>query len=91
MIASFLLIGEGSELEKIKSIVEDEKIDNKVLFPGKYQFDELYAGMPLLQDFVLPSLSKLWCCCNEALVFGLSVFCSKYAGASSLIGHQITV
>lgn len=82
----FLLIGEGSELEKIKSIVEDEKIDNKVLFPGKYQFDELYAWYASSSGFVLPSLSETFgAVVNEALVFGLSVFCSKYAGASSLI------
>ena len=55
----FLLIGEGSELEKIKSIVEDEKIDNKVLFPGKYQFDELYAWYASSSDLYFPVYQKL--------------------------------
>lgn len=82
----FILVGEGSEFENLKSIVSDEKLVDKVLFPGKFQFEELYAWYLTSSGFVLPSLSETFgAVVNEALIFGLKVFCSKYAGASSLI------
>lgn len=85
----FLLVGEGKELEKLKSIVVEEKLDKKVVFPGKYQFDELYAWYVLSSGFVLPSLSETFgAVVNEALIFGLNVLCSQYAGASSLINSH---
>lgn len=82
----FLLVGEGREFENLKSIVFEEKLDDRVLFPGKFQFDELYAWYISSSGFVLPSLSETFgAVVNEALIFGLNVLCSKFAGASSLI------
>lgn len=82
----FLLVGEGREYDKLKSIVIEEKLEEKVVFPGKFQFEELYAWYTSASGFVLPSLSETFgAVVNEALIFGLSVLCSKYAGASSLI------
>jgi len=82
----FIIVGEGSESENLKSIVIDEKLVDKVLFPGKFQFEKLYAWYLTSSGFVLPSLSETFgAVVNEALIFGLTVLCSKYAGASSLI------
>ncbi|MDD4697431.1 MAG: glycosyltransferase [Fermentimonas sp.] len=82
----FIIVGEGSESENLKSIVTDEKLIDKVIFPGKFQFEKLYAWYLTSSGFVLPSLSETFgAVVNEALIFGLTVLCSKYAGASSLI------
>lgn len=85
----FVVVGEGGEFDKLKSLVIDEKLVDKVLFPGKFQFEELYAWYISSSGFILPSLSETFgAVVNEALIFGLTVLCSKYAGASSLINSS---
>jgi len=82
----FVAIGEGSELTKLISLVEKYEINDKVIFPGKFEDQELYAWYLCGSGFVLPSFSETFgAVVNEALIFGLRVLCSKYAGAKCLI------
>ncbi len=84
-----VLVGDGEELSILKDIVRDNNLEEKVLFPGKFQAENLYAWYTAASGFVLPSLSETFgAVVNEALIFGLSVMCSKYAGASTLINHD---
>ncbi len=63
-----------------------KKLEGKVIFPGKYQGKELFGWYACVSGFVLPSLSETFgAVVNEALIFGLKVLCSKFAGASCLI------
>ena len=84
-----ILVGEGVEEEPLKAFVEKNKLDKKVVFAGKYQAEELYGWYACASGFVLPSVFEPYgAVVNEALIFGLKVFCSKYAGASSLIKSE---
>ncbi len=81
-----VLVGEGDEQEPLNAIIQDKQLDGKVIFPGKYLSEELYGWYACASGFVLPSLSETFgAVVNEALIFGVRVFCSCYAGAASLI------
>lgn len=81
-----VLVGEGSDMDQLKTIVNEKKLEGKVIFPGKYQGKELFGWYACVSGFVLPSLSETFgAVVNEALIFGLKVLCSKFAGASCLI------
>lgn len=82
----FVLVGEGAEIQPLKAIVEEKKLEDKVIFPGKIEGEELYSWYLCASGFVLPSIYEPFgAVVNEALIFGLKVFCSQYAGASYLI------
>lgn len=83
-----VLVGDGLEKENLIALVQDYKLEDKIIFPGKYQADELYGWYVSASGFVLPSLFEPFgAVVNEALIFGLPVLCSKYAGASTLINE----
>ena len=81
-----VLIGEGAERENIELKVKERQLTNKVIFPGRFEGQKLYAWYLCASGFVLPSTYEPFgAVVNEALIFGLKVFCSKYAGASYLV------
>ncbi len=81
-----ILVGEGIERTKLATLVSENNLEEKILFPGKFESDVLYAWYASSSGFVLPSLFEPFgAVVNEALIFGLKVLCSQYAGASSLI------
>lgn len=82
----FVLVGEGREKEQISAIVKVHQLEEKVILPGKFQAEELYGWYACASGFILPSLFEPFgAVVNEALIFGLPVLCSQYAGASTLI------
>ena len=81
-----VLVGDGVEKESLQAIVKENKLEDKVLLPGEYQGDELYGWYLSASGLVLPSIwEPFGAVINEALIFGLPVFCSSLAGASSWI------
>ena len=82
----FMLVGDGGERQAIEELVTEKKLEKKIFLPGRFEGEELYAWYLCASGFVLPSLSEAFgAVVNEALIFGLKVFCSKYAGAACLI------
>ncbi len=83
-----VLVGEGAEKEQLSAMIEANDLETKVLLPGKFQAEELYGWYVCASGFVLPSLFEPFgAVVNEALIFGLFVLCSRYAGASTLINQ----
>jgi len=81
-----VLVGEGQQMEAVRTLVENHNLENKVILPGRFEGDELNAWYLCASGFVLPStFEPFGAVVNEALIFGLQVFCSKYAGASYLV------
>ena len=85
----FVVVGEGEEIHSLKAIIQEKHLEEKVILPGKYEGQELYAWYLCASVFVLPSVSETFgAVVNEALIFGLKVLCSQYAGASCLINSD---
>ena len=85
----FILIGDGPEINSLKAIVKHFNLEDKIFFPGKYQFEELYAWYACASGFVLPSkYEPFGAVVNEALIFGLPVMCSQFAGSASLVNKN---
>ncbi len=81
-----VLVGDGDEREQIIAAIKEKMLEEKIILPGKYLSEELYGWYTCASGFVLPSKwEPFGAVVNEALIFGLKVFCSCYAGASSLI------
>jgi glycosyltransferase involved in cell wall biosynthesis len=85
----FILIGDGSDRNNIENLIKEKKLDTKVIAPGRYEASQLYAWYLCASGFVLPSIYEPFgAVVNEALIFGIKVFCSRYAGASYLVTSE---
>ena len=81
-----VLEGDGAEKQKLQELITEKRLSQKVFLPGRFESEELYAWYLCGSGFVLPSTYEPFgAVVNEALIFGLPVFCSKYAGASFLV------
>ena len=81
-----VLIGDGDEKHKVQAQIVEKQLEQKVFLPGRFEGEELYAWYLCASGFVLPSTYEPFgAVVNEALIFGLPVLCSKYAGASYLV------
>lgn len=81
-----VLVGEGEQKKAVRTLIENHHIEDKVILPGRYEGDALNAWYLCASGFVLPStFEPFGAVVNEALIFGLKVFCSRYAGASYLV------
>lgn len=82
----FVMIGEGAEKDAIVSVIKERGLEEKVIFSGRFEADELFAWYLCGSGMVLPSISETYgAVVNEALIFGTPVLCSELAGASTLI------
>ncbi|MDQ6471030.1 glycosyltransferase [Flavobacterium sp. LHD-80] len=85
-----VLIGEGDVKGEILSIIKNYQLQSKVILPGRFEGDELLAWYLCASGFILPSTYEPFgAVVNEALIFGLPVFCSKYAGSASLLEYDM--
>lgn len=84
-----ILVGDGNEKKFIENFVIEHKLENKLLLPGRFEGIELHAWYLCASGFVLPSTYEPYgAVVNEALIFGLKVLCSQFAGSSGLIGEN---
>ncbi|AYQ31765.1 glycosyltransferase family 1 protein [Runella sp. SP2] len=83
-----VLVGEGSESQNLKNLVQKYNIGNSVIFTGSYYGRDLYAWYYLADFFVLPSrYEPFGAVVNEALIFGCPVLASKNIGALDYINE----
>jgi len=85
-----LIIVGGGPLEKqLKQTVIKKGIEDKVLFTGRLEGNELHAWFTIAHLFVLPSIYEHFgAVINEALLAGCKVLSSNKAGAVTLINEQ---
>jgi len=88
--AILVIVGDGSEKRKLINLTKKLNIEEIVLFLGRLEGTDLFSIYLLSDLFVLPSLYEAYgAVVNEALLFGVPVLCSTYAGASELIRKGI--
>jgi glycosyltransferase involved in cell wall biosynthesis len=88
----FIMVGDGDERNLIQEAIEKNDLNTKVLLPGRFEGIDLYSWYLCASGFVLPSTHEAFgAVINEALIFGLPVFCSQYAGASSIVNDEFSL
>jgi glycosyltransferase involved in cell wall biosynthesis len=84
-----VLVGDGDKKTELVELVEKLKIQENVIFAGRFENEELYAWYRIADYFILPSTSETFgAVVNESLIAGVPVLCSKLAGASCLINKE---
>jgi len=84
-----ILVGNGEERKSIEVLLKKNILEKKVIFPGRFEGQNLNAWYLCASGFVLPStFEPFGAVVNESLIFGLKVFCSKYAGSSYLVDTE---
>lgn len=85
----FVIVGEGRERILLEDLIIELKLDDKIILTGKFEGVELHGWYLCASGFVLPSIFEPFgAVVNEALIFGVPVFCSTHAGSSSLINSD---
>ncbi len=84
--ASIVLVGSGSQEEKLRKYCEQNNLSDRVIFTGYKQPGELPRYYAAADVFVFPSLwEPFGIVVGEALASGLPVICSSFAGAADLV------
>lgn len=84
--SKLILVGDGEQKTELEALTRNLKIDDKVVFAGRFDGPELYAWYWLGRLLVLPStFEPFGAVVNEALAAGMPCLVSKVAGAVSLL------
>lgn len=84
--AVLILVGDGDKKGELLKQTKRLKIQDKVIFAGRFENEELYAWYQIADYFILPSIYESFgAVVNESLIAGVPVICSDLAGASYLI------
>lgn len=79
----FIIVGSGNEEQALK---EKAEIDERIIFVGRKEGDELYAWYNIANIFILASYQEPFgAVTNEALLGGCRCLISKNAGSQCLI------
>jgi len=86
-----LLMGDGSERNNLESIAQRLKIEDKIIFIGKYDNDDLSKYLSIADVFVRPSLSEgLGSAFLEAMAAGLPVIGTPVGGIPDFLKDEQT-
>jgi len=84
--ARLLIIGDGEQRSELEALARQLAIADRVVMPGRYDGNELYAWYWLGKLFVLPStFEPFGAVVNEALAAGMPCLVSAAAGAADLL------
>lgn len=82
----FIIVGSGDYEQELRRQADG---DERILFVGRYEGDELYAWYNLAHWFILPSYQEAFgAVTNEALLAGCHVMVSKKAGSNCLVSEN---
>lgn len=84
-----ILVGDGEQRDKLLNLAFELGIDKNVLFPGRFEGNELLAWYNLDGVFILPSTYEPFgAVVSEALMAGMPVIASERVGAKCLINSD---
>lgn len=84
--ARLVLVGSGELEGTLHGLAKRAGLADRIIFAGRQTAENLWAWYLIGSLFVLPSTNERFgAVVNEALLAGMPVLCSKYAGASCLI------
>ncbi|OOY06990.1 hypothetical protein BMI85_15765 [Thioclava sp. DLFJ4-1] len=84
-----MLVGDGVEREVLKGLVASAGLNDKVIFTGFREYNEMPELYHASGALILPSHVEQWgLVVNEAMAAGLPVLVSKNAGAAGDLVHK---
>lgn len=84
-----IIVGDGPEKATLEELSKKLGLKEHVLFTGRFEREYLFAWYLVANIFILASYHEPYgAVVNEALITGLRVLCSKFAGASDLIRNK---
>ena len=87
--AELYIIGDGPELEKLKTQIKDLQLDSKVMLLGRLNRDEINKIYQKSHVFVLPSQSETFGVSYiEAMYAGLPVIATRCGGPESFVNES---
>jgi glycosyltransferase involved in cell wall biosynthesis len=82
-VFSLVLVGDGPEKQRLQSMVSDLGLEGVVHFRSSVSPDEMPRVYRSADAMIFPTLEDVWgLVVNEALLCGLPVLCSRYAGCA---------
>ena len=85
--AILVIVGDGPLREELED--KASKVNKRIIFPGRFDGDGLYAWYNLASAFILASYQEPFgAVTNEALLAGCRVIISKRAGSSCLVNEH---
>lgn len=86
-----LLMGDGSERGNLENIARELKIENQIIFLGRYENDDLPEYLAIADVFVRPSLSEgLGVSFLEAMACGVPIIGTPVGGIPDLLKDRET-
>jgi glycosyltransferase involved in cell wall biosynthesis len=83
---TLLIIGEGSQLQELKTFIKNNGLDDRVKWAGRVDYSNLGGYYTQSEVFVFPSLEDtIGMVVQEAMLFSKPVICSKWAGSAEFI------
>lgn len=82
---TLLVVGDGEQRKELATYAQENRLGERVRWFGQVDYDKLGAYFAKADVFILPTLEDTWgMVVLEAMVLGLPILCSKWAGASEL-------
>lgn len=87
--AVLVIVGSGELESQLKNVVSHLNLNESVIFPGRFEEEELLAWYLTSGVFILPSISETFgAVINEALLAGNYVLASSLTGGSTLLNEN---
>lgn len=87
---TLIIVGSGELEPQLKKMVRDFDLTESVIFPGRFEEEELLAWYLTAGVFILPSISETFgAVINEALLAGNYVLASRLTGGSALLNENV--
>ncbi len=85
---SLLIIGEGSQRQELEELIATNNLKDRVKLMGKVEYEQMGSYYQQADVFVFPTLEDVWgLVAVEAMMFGLPMLCSKWAGAAEMVAE----
>jgi glycosyltransferase involved in cell wall biosynthesis len=81
-----MIIGEGPQRTELENYCLKHGLQNRIQWIGSLEYSRLCPYFQKADIFVFPTLEDVWgMVVLEAMVFGKTILCSKWAGASEMV------
>jgi glycosyltransferase involved in cell wall biosynthesis len=86
---TLVIAGDGDQRQELEAFVRSQNLNEQVQWLGRVDYEKLGFYFQAADVFVFPTLEDVWgLVAVEAMLFGLPILCSKWAGAAELVAEE---